>query len=662
MEAQARAPGSGRNCASLSVKTGESGQPYVRERIIKNYARLFKSKSARKKAIYKRVICLAGFLVFLQLSVVRAEETSVLVDMEAPEINIIQPIEGEMLTTDRPWLEIEVTDHASGIKEDDILLSIDGVDVTAGAIIEKTDRQAPGVARSLRLRYQPPVALSPGQHRAQIDLCDIVGNRNRLQWSFFIQAAESEISWDAGFTNTLRYSYRPLEKFSDTAVFHSYLQLPGQRFTLQYQTGISDYPGLITEPNLGHFYLYPGQYTFGWQTKDFTLQYGDINLPFSSGLFQFGLGFKGVCIDTSRGGFNQTGRGTIFRGTTASSFGLGFSLIEATGGLYSWQTERRLSQVYLLQMESGRTIRVVGFQDDRGFNQGIFRYELVYAQAEEEDSGWGFCALGGTTFAGVFWDADFVLLQNSYPLFALSPVSSAQGGAYRYTVRGDKLLERQKRISISYAYAADNLDGRAEKTQSNQSLQATLTGNFATDFGWLVGYQGGRRQGYTRTEQQIIKLGINRKKKDSDWNSTLWLSENKSATITRKYQWTIGYSQPFIPAGIRTIAVMRWSHEEKAENGQNNLFEWRVTMEKEWFQDLAKSFFAVAYQTKKTKKPRAEETESKALNFEGTLNMKLGARNVLVFSGKISLWKNNTYFSDYQTDYSFNLDWRTKVF
>ena len=100
---------------------------------------------------------------------------------------------------------------ASGINSDAIFISVNGVDVTAGAIIERIDREEIGAAKQWHLRYRPPVSLPPGPHHVQIDASDTAGNSSRRQWSFYLQVPKPKVSWDASLTNVLDYHYLPLE-------------------------------------------------------------------------------------------------------------------------------------------------------------------------------------------------------------------------------------------------------------------------------------------------------------------------------------------------------------------------------------------------------------------------------------------------------------------
>lgn len=616
-----------------------------------------KNHSCLRQVIYWRILSLAGMLFLLSGLPVRAEdEAPILVDLEPPRIAIVQPLDSATITEERPWIEAEISDEDSGVNQDAIFISVNGVDVTVGAIIERLDLQEIGAAKRWRLHYQPPVALPPGQHRVQIDASDTAGNHSRRQWTFYLQEVpKPEVSWDASLTNTLNYSYLPLEQFHDTANFTSYLQLPGQLFTLQLQTSVTDYPGLRIEPNFYDYYLYLDQYTLGWQTNLFALQHGNINLPFESGLLLFGFGFKGSTLSNNNLS-SQNWR--IFKGTTVSSFGLGLSTIETSGGIYHWQTGAAKNQVYYLQMGKNQA-KIVGFQDDRVLGQGILRSELIYGLGEK--SGGGFRLQGATEAAGVFLDADCILLQESYPLPSLSPLPDTKGGAYQYALRGDKLFSNQKRVNFGYTYAANNLDGRAERTRQTQSWQLNLTGSFAPDLGWQFGYQAGKREEYGKAEQHLLKMGIHQHRTDHNWHSNLSFA-SYSTPNTMCYQLDLGYGKPWEQYGIKTAASLRYTVEDKAENQQSNKFRLRLTMEKDWFADLAKSYVAVAYQNNDEKNPAGGGLASEELLLEGALNLKAGKKNVIRVSGRVSFWGNGNSYQNRGTDYTLSLLWQTQFF
>ncbi|HHT48228.1 MAG TPA: hypothetical protein GXZ98_02910, partial [Firmicutes bacterium] len=471
-----------------------------------------------------------------------------------------------------------------------------------------------------------------------------------------LQAPKPEVSLDASLTNALSYSYLPLESFRDTANFTSYLQLPDHLFTFQLQTSVTDYPGLRIEPNFYDYYLYLDQYTFGWQNEWFTLQHGNINLPFESGLLLFGLGFKGSTLSNNNSP-NPARQWRLFKGTTASSFGLGLSLMETSGGIYRWQRGTTKNQIYYLQMGNDQA-RVVGFLDDRVFGQGLLRSELIYGLAEK--GGGGFRLQGATELAGVFWDADCILLQESYPLPGLSPLPSTQGGAYQYALRGDKLFANQQRVNFGYTYSANNLNGSAPRTRRTQSWQLNFSGAFAPDFGWLIGYQKGKREEYGRSEQHLYKIGVHQRVNDDNWYSNLSMA-NYPTDHTRRYQWDIGYTKPWLQYGLKTTTSLQYTVENKTENRQSNNARLRVAMEKGWFADLAKSYLVVVYKNKDEKNPSGGGF-SEELSLEAVLNLKMGKHNVIRFGGNISFWENSNSYLGHGTDYRLDLLWQARLF
>src|SRR5690554_5606929 len=133
-----------------------------------------------KQRICRWIILFTGmFFIFPVLPALAEDEPSVLVDLEPPRITIVQPLGGATMTEDRPWLEVQISDEDSGINQDAIVISLDGVDVTAGAIIERMDLQEIGATKRWRVRYRPPVALPPGQHRVQADVTDTARSEER---------------------------------------------------------------------------------------------------------------------------------------------------------------------------------------------------------------------------------------------------------------------------------------------------------------------------------------------------------------------------------------------------------------------------------------------------------------------------------------------------
>ena len=156
-----------------------------------------------------------------------------------------------------------------------------------------------------------------------------------------------------------------------------------------------------------------------------------------------------------------------------------------------------------------------------------------------------------------------------------------------------------------------------------------------------------------------LKMGVRQRINDSNWNSNL-LIENYSTTSTMKYQWDIGYAKPLPQYGLRTTSLLRYTVEEKTNNRRNKNIRLRVTMEKDWFEDLAKSYIGVAYQNNDEKNPSGEGYGSEEVSVEGSLNFRISSHNVIKFSGKVSFWENSSNF--YGTDYSLDFLWQARFF
>lgn len=157
----------------------------------------------------------------------------------------------------------------------------------------------------------------------------------------------------------------------------------------------------------------------------------------------------------------------------------------------------------------------------------------------------------------------------------------------------------------------------------------------------------------------MIKMGVWQRINDSNWNSNL-LVENSSATDTMRYQWNIGYAKPLPRYGVRTTTSLRYTFEDKTDNCQSSNIKLRVTMEKDWFEDLAKSYIVLAYNNNDEKNPSAGSYGSEEVSVEGSLNFKISTHNVIRFSGKVSFWENSRNASG--TDYSLAFLWQAQFF
>ncbi|HCT35709.1 MAG TPA: hypothetical protein DF292_01575 [Firmicutes bacterium] len=590
-------------------------------------------------------------------------------DSEPPRITIIQPLEGVTIVDDRPWLEGQVSDAESGVERDAISISVDGVDVTAAALIERMDLQEIGTAKEWRIRYQPQVALPAGRHRVQIEAVDMAGNRSRRQWHFVIAATPTaaeqrpEASFDASLTSSLGISLFPLRKFGQTFKFSSYLQSQGNRLSLQFVASVADHPGLISEPNFGHLYVHLDQYALSWQNKYFAAQHGDISIPFDSGLIQVGAGFKGTCLSnggvggsvTSEGGLG--GQWNLFQGTSASTYGIGISSMSTLGATYSWQTEKVKNQFYLLQVGDNKT-KVLGAQYDFALKQGMLRSEFIYGFGEQR--GGAFRIQGATALGGIFWDADLMMLQASYPLISMSPLAAVEGGGYQYAIRGDKLFANGDRLNFSYSGLADNLDGSAEVTRRSQSLQANYTGQLAYGFSWNTGYQGRKADNYNSSQQHTFRIGVQHKSPDGrNLNSNLLIT-SQSTNNAMQYKWDVGYTKNFEQYGLKTTGRLQYSLESGARQGSD--IGLRLTAEKAFFQDVAKSYFVLAYRNQEVISGADPARNSEQLNLECSLNLKAGKYNAFSLSGKVTFWENSGTISSHGVDYGLSLSWQAQIF
>ena len=154
-------------------------------------------------------------------------------------------------------------------------------------------------------------------------------------------------------------------------------------------------------------------------------------------------------------------------------------------------------------------------------------------------------------------------------------------------------------------------------------------------------------------------MGIQQQIGDNNWSSNLSVS-NYSATDTMKYQWEIGYRRPWNQVQLKTAALLQYTIEDQAARRQSDKLRLRVTLEKDWFQDLAKSYFVMAYQNNDGKNPCGTSFSSEVLSFEGSLNIKFTTSNVIKLSGKVSFWENSSNFRG--TDYSLALLWQARLF
>ena len=606
----------------------------------------------KTKAFFVQVF-VCSILCF-SLFPVLAEETSILVDIEPPQINIIKPVEGEEIITEFPLLEVKLIDQESGISEEKIIITIDGIDVTGDIEIEREDTENIGPARIWQVRYQPSIPLNPGEHRVQIDVEDNAGNTRRKQWCFFVQVEKGETGWDLDLNNKLSYSYLPLEKLKNISTLNTNYRYKDQLLLFRFQTSATDHPGLVLEPNLGEYYLHLDNFTLGWQNKEYGLQYGNINLPFDSGLLHFALGFKGICVDK----VNPDEKWKLFQGITASSIGLGLSVMNTYGGIYQWRKGTGTKQVYFLDIGKQSSTKLLGFQDRFVFSQGLVNYELSYGQDSYGEGGGGLRLQGGTSIFDILLDTDFLYFQSSYPLTDIATISSARGGAYKYSISGHKNLKDEKKLICNYSRQENNLESRERISTKRQSVQIDYSGLFSPDFKWFLGYQGGIVDSYDKSKQQIFKFGFNREYEQGSLRNNFLFTGNTfmNRGDTRSFQYSSAYNRVFPQLDIETNSILQYTIIDKTEKKEDKL-ELRISADKTWFSELLKSRIVFSYKTNREKNDILWTSGRDILDLETYLNIRVNENNSLKLNAGVSFWEKESSGRDYK----FSLSWQSKI-
>lgn len=584
-----------------------------------------------------------------------AEETSILVDMELPEIIIMRPENGETISTDHPILELELMDQGSGINAENIILTIDGIDVSTELEIESKDTDNIGPARIWRVIYRPSIPLKSGEHLVQIDVQDNAGNRFRKQWSFFVQAEEKETDWDIDLINNLSYSHLPLSKMKNTSTLYTGYRHKDQSLSLRLQTSVTDHPGMELEPVFGDYYLHLDNYILGWRNRDYTVQYGNINLPFESALLHYGLAFKGISVD--REGLDRKWK--LFQGTTARSSGLGLSVMNTSGGIYSWKKGTASKQFYFLDIGKDDSRKVLGFQDRFILPQGIVNYELNYGQDSYGEHGGAFYFQGAASIFDVFLDSDFSIYQASFPLSDMAVMSSTRGGAYRYKISGSRILMDDIQLACTYSRQENNLENKEMLSTKRQSIQIDCSGFFSPDFKWLLGYQGGIENSYDRSEQQIFKISFAREYEQGSLRNNFRYTENNSGGRgdSCSFQYSIVYNRKFPAVGLDTNSIIQYTGIDKSGKSEDRM-ELRISAEKDWFSDLLKSRLVLSYKKYREKNEMFSTPERDILGLETYLNIRVNEDNSLKFNAGVTLWEKESSGRDYR----FSFSWNSRIF
>ncbi len=600
---------------------------------------------------------LAAFLLFPAQTAHCAENGQIIMDLEPPAIIIMHPLAGAKLEEDRPWIEAYVIDADSEIKEDAIFISLDGIDISRAAIFTMIEDGEAEIGKGWLIRYRPPLPLTVGRHIVQIDVADIAGNTNREQWYFFIETAKPKADWGVSLTNNLSYSFLPLRRFKDVANLSLNFQLPGHRVILQAQGSLTDYPGRITQPNLGKLYVYPDSYAVSWQTKWFEFQYGNISLPFDFGLLQFGLGFKGSRL---HGTIGQGHRWEIFKGISVNSMGMGISLLDTLGAVYGWQNRGSQIEGYTLGLKARTGMTgAFGLRYNQVFPAGILQSEVLYALGDT--GGGGIRLQGASEFASFFWNGDFIFIQDSNPLASLTPLSNNEGGVYRYAINCDKMIFTDTQINLGYSQMTNNVSGKAARTTKNKSWQAGLSGFFKPDFSWQLGYSGGKRESTTISLQHVFRATLRQKLADNSWNGNMSISSH-SANNTVKYLLNAGYTHPFPALGLSTSASLQLTLEDKREAELVRGIRLRVSGNKDWLDDLLNSSLILELLNDRHIRPSDSIYKRNVLRLQGSLDFKAGERNSFRINGKVSSWQNRRPELTRGVDFGLDFLWRLRIF
>lgn len=103
---------------------------------------------------------------------------AVLADTTRPELRLLSPRDGSVLTSDRPRIQFELDDNATGISdESQIVLRLNGTQIVA-----QYDPQRD------RLTWQPREPLEPGEYWLMLEVTDGAGNTGRINSRFTVQS------------------------------------------------------------------------------------------------------------------------------------------------------------------------------------------------------------------------------------------------------------------------------------------------------------------------------------------------------------------------------------------------------------------------------------------------------------------------------------------
>jgi hypothetical protein len=103
---------------------------------------------------------------------------AILADTTRPELRLLSPRDGSVLTNGRPRIQFELDDNATGISEEtQIVLRLNG-----SRIVAQYDPQRD------RLSWRPREPLEPGEYWLVLEVTDLAGNTGRISSRFTVQS------------------------------------------------------------------------------------------------------------------------------------------------------------------------------------------------------------------------------------------------------------------------------------------------------------------------------------------------------------------------------------------------------------------------------------------------------------------------------------------
>jgi parallel beta-helix repeat protein len=160
------------------------------------------------------------------------------VDTTSPTISNLQPNDASTTNDVTPTIGADYYD-ISGIDVNNIVLLVDGIDVTSSATIT-----AAGVS------YTPGLELVEGQHTVYLEVRDTYGNLETVSWSFYVDYPPLIETWEPGGTPDQTYTQG--DEITITWIAYDGIPLPVNPINITYGDMIGDWTTIATnEPNDG---------------------------------------------------------------------------------------------------------------------------------------------------------------------------------------------------------------------------------------------------------------------------------------------------------------------------------------------------------------------------------------------------------------------------